>query len=81
MITAAATYLMVYICRAGDPNDCQAYAQSSWEGADQSAQCEADRQTLTQQLTTANLKTVRFECEQDPNTHWPRLANTSTETR
>ena len=65
MITAAATYLMVYICVAGDRNDCQVYAQSSWEGADQSAQCETNRQELTGQLTAANLKTVRFECEQD----------------
>lgn len=65
MITAAATYLMVYICTAGDRNDCQVYAQSSWEGADQSAQCETNRQELTQQLSATNLKTVRFECEQD----------------
>lgn len=65
MITAAATYLMVYICVAGDRNDCQVYAQSSWEGADQSMQCETNRQELTQQLSATNLKTVRFECEQD----------------
>lgn len=65
MSTAVATYLMVYICVAGDRNDCQVYAQSSWEGADQSAQCEDSRQALTQQLSAANLKTVRFECEQD----------------
>ena len=65
MITAAATYLMVYICAAGDRNDCQVYAQSSWEGADQSMQCETNRQELTQQLSATNLKTVRFECEQN----------------
>ncbi|WP_449102797.1 hypothetical protein [Pseudomonas extremaustralis] len=65
MIAGAATYLMVYICAVGDRNDCQVYAQSSWEGTDQSAQCEGNRQSLTEQLTAANLKTVRFECEQD----------------
>lgn len=65
MITAAATYLMVYICAAGDRTDCQVYAQSSWEGASQAAQCEDNRLALTQQLSAANLKTVRFECEQD----------------
>lgn len=65
MSTAVATYLMVYICVAGDRNDCQVYAQSSWEGADQYAQCEGNRQELTQQLSAKNLKTVRFECEQD----------------
>ncbi|GLX87870.1 hypothetical protein Pfra02_04390 [Pseudomonas fragi] len=65
MITAAATYLMVYICAAGDKRDCQVYAQNSWEGASQAAQCEDNRLALTQQLSAANLKTVRFECEQD----------------
>ena len=65
MSTAAATYLMVYICVAGDRTDCQVYAQNSWEGTSQAAQCEDNRLTLTQQLSAANLKTVRFECEQD----------------